>query len=253
MKILPLAAGLVLAAAPAASAQDANAWMEKLSKLAGKSFTTDMTSSVESEAMTMSMKGSYAYADAKKFAMDMAMKITNPAMGMNDPMDMKMKMVADGTTLWMEMESPMMGGQQVMKLGVDHLDKLEEMGMSMNMSGSSEMDPVAQVKELASMADFGVPKVENGKVILSGPLNEKGLENLSEASTQMGIELTDIMIVLDEKTAFPQEFALSAGDQKVVTSSFSNTKFPEEIDPSRFSYTPPEGVDVMDLGAMMGG
>ena len=255
MKRLTIVAGLLLAAAPAASAQDANAWVEKLSKLAGKAFSTDITMNVASEAMTMASEGHMSFGDKKHFAMDMKMQMTMPAMGMADPMTMSMRMVADGTTLWMDIDSPMMGGRQVMKMGVELMDKLGESGMGGmgSLSGSSEMDPVSQMMELAEMVDFGKAKVEGGRVMLSGPLNEKGMENMGEATAQLGVDITDVSLVLDEKTGFPIEFAMGTPEQKIITAQYKNPTFHDKMDMSLFAYTPPEGVTPIDMGAMMGG
>ena len=64
--------------------------------------------------------------------------------------------------------------------------------------------------------------------------------------------LRELVIVLDEKHAMPVEMRM-IGEEPLMTMRFSDYAFfaADDVDLTRYAYTPPEGVVVNDLSEMM--
>lgn len=240
------------AAALAESSPDAVKWLEKMAGTFEKAplrFGFDADSQVEQmgQTMDMNMTGKMTYADPRHVRMDLDMKISAP--GMPQAIDMSMFSVSDGTYMWMEMENPMMGGIQAMKIDLDKAGQLNQAG---GMGNPAEMDPVSQIQDLVTKYDIEVVEVSGGKVTLKGVMTEAAKQELQASGGQAeGAE--HLVLVLDESNAFPVEMRVGS-PQPTVTMRFTEVEFVDKdsLDPALFSYTPPEGVQVMDLGAMVG-
>ncbi len=247
-----LLAGALLVFAPLASAQqDAAPWFEKMAKMAGKAMEADLTLVANSPRGRLQASGRLVVGDREHFQMDMVMEIDGTAMGMQEPLKVSQTIVADGETLWIHMENPMMGGTQVMKMSLAQARKLGE-EMSMGMPGLSveggEVDMAAGIGRLQKLADFQVVSENEKTVRLSGTLNEDGAELFSGG----GMEADTISLVLDRATGFPVGMELAAGEETAMFLQLKNLRFPEKVDLTKFRYTPPEGVAVMDLALLMG-
>lgn len=259
MNKLLLPAALLLSLAPAALAQDAEkpglpeevkVWVDKIDKLVGQPAEYDLSMKVDMVAQGQKLKmdntGHIMMLDAQHMRATMNMKLTMAPM---DPMDMTLKMVSDGQTLWIESDNPMMG-KQVMKADIKHMEKLQQSGMGMG--PGSGMNQLEQVRDLFENYYHNFKVVEaDGKVEITGDISQEILESQDYAE----MELKHFRMVLDAKTGFPLETAMNDGTKDVVLIGMSNLKFlkKEDIPEDAFAYTPPEGVNVMDIGAMLGG
>jgi outer membrane lipoprotein-sorting protein len=248
--ILTLVAVAFAAPAWAESSAEAKVWLEKMGEMYGHGpFSMDYDATMQTAQMgqtvDVTMDGKVTYGDEKHMRMDLNMK-----MGMaGATMDTKMLGVADGEIMWMEVESPMMGGRQIMKVALDRMDDLAKTGGGAAMGGGS-MDPMSQVRDLAERYDFQVADVSGGRVTLTATLSDEDLKDIPQAQ---GTEDADkLALVLDEKTGVPVEVRMG-GDTPYVTMHFNNLKShePGSLPDDYFTYTPPEGAQVVDLGQMM--
>jgi outer membrane lipoprotein-sorting protein len=195
------------------------------------------------------MEGSLTRADEKHMRMAMKLKMDMGGMQMN----MDMLSVSDGELMWMDVTSPMAGGRQVMKVPLDKVSELTNVAPGMGFGSSSgSVDPVSQIHEMSRMFDLQVEGVAGGRVTLSAEMNEETRAKLNQAGADAG-EMRRFTLVLDEKTGFPLEMR-AGGEDPAMVMTFSNLEFLDRdaLPADTFTYTPPEGVPVMDLGAMMG-
>ena len=236
----------------------AQKWLEKMAAtVSGSAYSADFTMDMSMAQGGMNMKmianGSMTQKDAKHMAMTMAMTMTGlpPGSPGGGPggMQMDQKMIMNGDGMWMEMNSPMMGGRQVMKMSRATMEKMQGQmpGAAPGMGGS---DPVAQIRQMAEQFDLDVIDESGGSVTLSAErVAGAPVPGMPPAMQQ---QMGTMKLVLDGDTGFPVEMRMG-GEQPVMVMKFSNFKKLEHVDESIFEYTPPAGVRVMDMDAMMQG
>ena len=251
--LLALACLVACTTSFAASSPDAAEWLDKMAESAGGSFKTEYRAEMNQNHMGMELSltldGELLQADPKHMRSTLTMTLKNQAMP--DGMRMTVLTVADGSHAWTEME--MMGGKQVMKVSLDALHELAAGDPRLAQMKSS--DPLSQIRHMSETFDFSVTDRADGRVTLSAKMTEDGLAALGQAAPSGSAKaLSEMTLVLDEKTGFPASIAVG-GDDPMITMYFDGfetvdaASFPAEA----FSYTPPAGANVMDLGAMVGG
>jgi outer membrane lipoprotein-sorting protein len=244
----------------AESSPEARAWLEKMVSLYDRGpfsvhYSADMTvAQQQDQTMSMDMEGQMTHADPKHMRMDLSMNMTMPGAGAGS-MHMKMLTVIDGETVWMDMDNPMVGGRKVMKMSYE---QAEQSGSNMGLNNLKNMDPVSQMQEMMDKFDFQVVRDEGGKVVLSAPIDPEalaGMGQMSQMAQGQSMEDWEMVMVLDADKALPEEIRMGPKDNPVMTMRFTDWKFygAAGAPAGTFEYTPPEGVQVMDLGAMQGG
>ena len=254
--IATLLAVLVGGGALAASTAEAEKVLNKMAELVDKGpFEVDYSADLQMAAMGMPMNvtmgGHMTQTDRAHMRMTMDMSMS-PEMGDEQgSMTINVLMVSDGAVMWTEMNNPIMGGKQVMKIGLDQAKKLAESPAGMGMAQMGSMDPISQIRQLTELFDFDVTERTDGEVKLSADMTPEALAKMgipAEAASAM----TSFVMIIDEKTGFPSELHLG-GEEPLMVMRFSNFKSfdASKAEPGMFSYAPPEGVQVMDLGTMV--
>ncbi|RMH00850.1 MAG: hypothetical protein D6702_12900 [Planctomycetota bacterium] len=253
-----LTASLLLSLAPAVAAQETEkaalpqevqVWVDKIGQLVDKPVSYDMAMSMDVVAQNMPLQmtstGHVLMLDAEH--MRTTMKMTIEMEMMPEPMVMEMLTVVDGENLWVQQDNPMVG-QQIMKAKVSQMNALRDAGMGMNLSG----DQLKQVRELFEnyYGNFEVSQSEN-EVKITGDI----LKEMPGAAQLGNMDLKRFSLHLDPKTGFPSRMAMGNGEKDLMVITMSNVKFldKEKVDKKQFTYTPPEGAPVIDMGAMLGG
>ncbi len=220
---------------------DANAYLEKM--MAGyqqpfsMSFAIDMAMDQSGVKVVVDGTGDMTWSDATHSEMTMAMNMNMP--GSNAPMAMKLKTVADGTTIWTEIDNPFMG-TQVMKIPVEHA---KTMAADHGMGATFGQNPLEQLQAMQSYFDFVVTGVENGLVTLSGTLRgdaPPGFANVGNAVDHMEIVLNETTTELSRMTVGTAEVPLVT----LTVSDYQRLKT-DDVPATRFQYTPPEGAVMM--------
>lgn len=244
----------ILAAVPvvADSSPEAVAWLDKMVAASEQgTFSVNLEGEVGMSQMgqdvTASMKGSMTRKDRKHVRMNMSVNLGMQGM----QMEMQVLSVADGSTLWTEMENPMLGGKQVMKMGLDQMEALREAAGPMG-AGPGASDPLSEIRSLQDKFDFTVEDAADNLVILRGKPKPEMLEELRKEYSGPE-DVSEIRLSLDPATGFPVEMRIG-GEQPVMTMRFTDFERLDEtaIPADTFSYSPPEGVQVTDLGALAG-
>jgi outer membrane lipoprotein-sorting protein len=237
----------------AGSSPDAVQWLEKMADaMQGPykaNYQATMNVSQMGQSVSMEMNGSVLQGSPKKNKMNAEMKMQMPGMG---EMQMSMSGVSDGQFMWMEMDSAM--GKQVMKIDLDQMAQLAAAGGSPFGGNAGGMDPVSQVREMTDMFDFDGVDVGSGKVTLRAAMTQETMAKLGQSMAGAELDaLGHFVLVLDETSAFPAEMRVGPDAAPLMVMEFSGYEQLDSVDESAFSYTPPPGAQVMDLGAMVGG
>ncbi len=251
---LLLGAFLILLAAPALaeSSPEAQKWLEKLISIYDRGplkvdYDADLDLSAIGQPMSGSMKGRLVQADRSHSRVELELDMSSSAGMPEEGTSMSILVVTDGTTVWTEMESAAAGGRQVTKVSLADLAELGDSG-GLGISPTN-MDPVAQLETLTRTMDFEIVESAGGTVTLEGKVTAETRANLSMLAAP-GVD--GFIIVIDEQTGFPVQVR-AAGEKPFVTMHFRNLEFVDaaSLTPGLFDYTPPDGVPVMDLGAMV--
>ena len=241
-----LAVFAIVGSAWAETPADAQQWVDKMRQAYSKTplsvgYSAEMNTNSLGQPMTVALDGESIHKDATHMNMKLAVKMT---MG-TESVDMKVLQVSDGKTMWMEMDNPLMGGKQVLKVSVDQAGQIA--AAAGGILGASA-DPVSQIRDLADKFDFRLVGTEGGLVTLSATMTEKAQADLKDA-LPLAEAMREMIVVLDEKTAAPKEMRLG-GATPFLTVRIASFKHLESVDPALFQYTPAEGVQVLDFDAM---
>ncbi len=249
-----LAVALIIPLTPSAyadSTPDAVQWLEKLLSIYDRGpFKVDYTATLDLSAMGQplagNMKGSITQGDRTHSRMSLELTM-NGIPGLSaEPITMRVLNVIDGTTVWSEMENPALGGVQITKVALDQAQALNKSTGGMS---PASLDPVAQLRALTETMDFEVVGKGDGEVTLRGKITGETREKLSTLTSS---DADAFIFLLDQRTGFPKEVR-AEGEKPFISMSFSDFEFiaKDKLPAGVFEYTPAEGQQVMDLGAMM--
>ncbi len=233
------------------STPEATEWLEKLLSLYDRGpFKVGYTATLDLNAMGQplsgNMKGDITQGDRTHSRMSLELQMNGIPGLSNEPITMRILNVIDGATIWSEMENPALGGVQVTKVALDQAEALSKSTGGMN---PASLDPVAQLRALTETMDFAVVSKGDGEVTLRGKITEATRAKLSTLTTS---DVDTFLFRLDERTGFPKEVR-AEGEKPFITMTFNNLEFIDQnkLPAGIFEYTPAEGLQVMDLGAMM--
>jgi len=245
---------LMIVAAPAGAQDDAAGWLEKM--ITGKAtehykvrLAADLNIAQEGMEAVVKMKGSLNHASATRFHAAFEMDMTMGGVAMV----MKTTTVADGENLWIEVDSPMMGGKTVLHGSTDDLKKLDSASdANMGGLGSLGQDPIEHITAMIGELDITLEGVEDGRVTLRADVTDENRSGLGDLG-KLGNGLQYITLVLDEKKAMPLRLEIG-GEQPLLTMNFTDYEFfgAGQVIDSDYAYTPPDGVPVRDIGTMFG-
>jgi hypothetical protein len=161
----------------------------------------------------------------------------------------------------------MMGQKQVMKMDVAQAAKMQEQmmpGMPAGlggMGGGQQSDPRKAIETYNKMFALDLKgKEKSGDTevyVLEGQLNEEMAKKFKGAPANVMADFAAMMsgarLKFGVKDGFQRSLELFDKDNKVwMTQSYSNVKLNDPIDDATFTYTPAEGVNVMDMTQMLG-
>ncbi len=250
---LLLGAFLIFSAWPAAAddSSEARAWVEKLLSIYDQeSFQVAYEARLEMSSLGQPMSGTLtgrlAQADRGRSRMQLSFEMPPPPENPDGGMELSLLTVKDGTTVWTEMHNPAFGGKQVTRVSLAEVEKLRRSAAGAGMDPAS-IDPFAQLENLTGKLEFEVLERSGGKVTLRGVIPEEARAELGMLALP-GID--GFIFVLDEKTGFPDQIRAD-GDPPFITMDFRDLKLGAKLPAELFEYTPPEGLPVTDLGAML--
>jgi len=245
---------LSIVTAPLGAQDNAADWLQKMAARTAEGhykfrFKADMNVAEQGMQAKVNIDGSMNYVSAERFhtAFDVNMDMGGMVMAM------KMKTVADGANFWLEIDSPMMGGKQVMTGTTGQLEKLAAMGgADLSGLGGLGQDPIEEIRSLAEKFALKVTGTESGRVTLYAAVTPEQLAELGDIAA-LGDRLDSVTLVLDETEALPLQLQMGA-EQPFMTIDFVDYEFfgAADVNETDYAYTPPEGVAVNDVGTMLG-
>jgi len=248
---------LVVFSAPGAvragSSPAASEWLDKLAAVYGKTpfefrYEADLRVSQMGQMTDIKIHGHSTQGGERRVRIETTMEM--PAPGSDAKLSMSVTAVSDGEVFWIEADNPMTGARQAMKIPLETLEKLADVHpMARNLS---KMDPLAQIEEAARMFDFDVKGQTPQSVTLRAPLTGEALERAR--ATFEGIDpssLEQLTLVLNAANGFPQEIRLGSDSASAMKMRFFDLRFLDAGTAGSFSYAPPDGMAVVDLGALL--
>ncbi len=237
-------------------------WLDKMAKISGQPVRYNMRMEMTMEAMAMEMTS-----EMEIFMLDnmhlvsSGVTIVESELMPGGRQEIHMKTVLDGKNIWIEVVTPMpkeLGGgesTQVMKIGLDQMDKLGQMaGLGSQFGGFmdlTDMDIASRMREMFDLyyRDISVVETEGG-VVMEGRISD----DLMDLPGMEMLDLEEFRIELDPKTAFPMSMVMGVGGSETMKIVMSGVSFPDpkKINKKNFVYTPPDGAAVIDLGMMLG-
>ena len=245
-------ASLALIASFSSAGDDAEKWLEKVAAVYAKApltidYRADMDINQMGMQMNSKMSGTITFKDKKHQRMELKVKMN---MGGND-MDMTMTTVNDGKTMWVDSNMPMM--RQVSKMDLTEAEEMmKEAGLG-NMAGGG-MSMGQLVESMKESMDVTVASIKDGKVTLNAVYKEMKVDPESPMAPAVAQRQdTRMVMILDEKNIFPMEmqmFTPKDAEKAGMVMHMENLKYVKEADlpADVFSFTPPEGVQVIDMG-----
>ena len=219
----------------AESSPEAQKWLDKLQTVFEKgSFTLEFSGSLAAASVGEgTLEGNITYGDPTHSKARIVLELAAPEGSGGDAAKMQLLSVQDGTSKWDEVE--MLGAYQVTRA------PLEAAG------ATAGLDPVSQLRQVSQSLDFEVHQVAEGRVELAAALDDTTRRSLGQLGSIPGVH--GFVLALDEKTGHPLEFR-AQGDPPAVRMVFEELTFVDRssLDDKTFSYEPPAGAQVLDLG-----
>ena len=246
---------LALGACLTMAGEDADKWLEKMAAVYAKApLSADYTADMDIEQMGMKMhskmSGKIIFKDTKHQRMELNVEMDMGGRKMN----MTMNTINDGKTMWIDTSMPM--GRQVSKMDLDQADQMmKDAGFGSMAGGGLSMDKI--VESMKESMDVTVESVKDGKVTLSATYKEVNIEASNPMAGAMSErQNTRMVMVLDEKNIFPLQMSMfipKDAEKAGIVMNMTNLKYLKESDipEGTFSFSPPEGVPVIDIGAQM--
>ena len=160
------------------------------------------------------------------------------------PMEAKTLSVFDGIYLYTQTET--MGQTVAMKMKLDDVQ--------IGQGGMTPLGPKAMFEQLRKTFEVAVAPEEqvNGRDAYVLEMTPKAVPGQAAPPAGFG----KMKLYLDKETGVTLKMVMSdQAGSPIMTQTYKNVKINPTVEPSRFVYTPPPGVTVMDMsqmGAMMG-
>ncbi len=250
-------------AAPTTDQSSTEYWLNRMVENVGRAseFDMQMTMDMAAMQMKMTMSGHMLIGDQRHMSGSMAMDMDMP-MVPSGKQHMDMVFIGDGTDMWIEIEmtpNPMGGEEpmvQVVKMSFEVIEKMGaeatgSMGFNMGFDPTAS-DMAAQAAEMfqTMFTDVSV-EVKDGNGHLTGAVDTSD-SAMGQQFKMLGIDR--FTYVVDGKTGYPVLTTMGNEEGEVMRQEISNLKFHnfKKMDMKAFKYQVPEGVNVMDMSAMLG-
>lgn len=253
--LLTMSLGIASSSSAAADRDTSDYWIEKLVTYYAESapytlvYGMEMQIEQQGTKVGITASGDILYAGAEQVRANIDMKMAMELLP--EPMKMSMKMVHDGEFIWTEMENPMAGGTQVMKMSAEAAREMQAnsgLGSGIN---SDQLDPASQAKMLSEMMELEVASIADGIVRLEGALTDEVKAQLGDGAQLLSGEedLGRVVLILDEKTGAMRRMTMGDPVKPFITMNYEDMKLiPKgDLPADAFTYVPPEGVTVRDL------
>lgn len=161
-------------------------------------------------------------------------------------------------------ESNLLGQAMVMKMDLKHMGGVGGGGAMMGgmnpLSNETSIDPrsfVQFLQESPEVKYLGKQDLEGDEVLgFELPLDEELRKTFDSGGqlTQMGLKPEKVQMMISPKDGFPRLWQVVDAQDKPLTSMiYRNVRLNPALPADRFSYTPAEGAQVMDMTALAGG
>ena len=214
--------------------------LDKTASVLQQPFECDFALNITAEEGNVRGSGHIAYFSPRMFAGDLKVTVQAPGqMGGGG----NLKVVADDSYVFFEVQSPDMPGTQAFKISLDMFEDMTSRfeDMSESMGGSTE--GIESFSDFLSQLNFQKAELKNGTTQLT-----THLDDVIPAGLPFSLKLA---LDLDSRTAFPKRLKLDGGSDFSLMFLTNKVDFPRKLKESQFQYQAPQGVTVVDLTAML--
>lgn len=218
-----------------------------------KNMAADMTQSMDMGGMMMTQKGKMQLLVPDEFRLEMTMEV----------MGQKMQVLAvrAGKTMYTETRGTP-AGTMVMKMDIEQMEKQTGQapggmgGGGGQMMGGNPREELKHLRGLAGLKYLGTEKIGDvDTYVFEVPWKSMVGENTAALQAQqpggMQLNFDKVKIYLGQKHGITRKTLMFTPEGKEVFSVLmENVKINQGIDPKAFAYTPPAGVEVIDMTEM---
>lgn len=212
-----------------------------------QTWSADYVQTMNIKGQEMTMRGQIKF----RLPAEMRVEMELPMMGHAG--SSLMVLGRDGV-LWQDM---IVGGQRrVIKMDMNAVaEQLGPQAAPLARNPADQMDPRAQLQELQRNFDLTVlPATElHGQVmqVLEGVWKESVLTNQQNIAASKMFRRLRMYLGQEDGFVHKTEMYPPEGEQPGLAQEFQNLKFNEDFADALFTYTVPDGVQVMDMSEMM--
>ena len=232
---------LLVAGSAPVGAESASHWLETSLRFfergpSAAGVSLSIQSGEGDQAAIVSAGGSVTYGDATHMRVSMWMTLLRTG---KPSQELNVLMVADGETLWTEIESPD-AGVQVTKESLEQ----QERGSS-SLGGLAPADPLAQFRNAQELFDFEVAEEGAHQVVLRGKL-KPGVENQLAQLSEMAGQPATVLLALDPESGAPLRMEVTAGALFRMDLSIEKLTLLDAavLTDGTFAYQPPAGASL---------
>lgn len=202
-------------------------------------YELEMKSSGFGQEGDLHIKSTNVFKDMQHLRMSFDMKMIRGG----QKMEVAGLLVANGDILWMEQKVPAQGMHMVAKANVADLPKMTQ-GMS-----PEEFNPDRLLRAINKL-DLKTDKQEGVFTLLTGKMNQEFLQTMPGFENMTDVLDLPVVVKVHTKNSFPFSMTIEeTATQNYTFTIFSVSEPDAEALKKALSFTPPEGVQVMDMTA----
>lgn len=208
----------------------------------------ELTMEIRGSQQLMTAKGVVKTLDENHFAVDFTYRSPKP--GVEDAyVENRLFTVADGKRMWIEGQSPL--GRQVFYLPIQRRKQMQAGVFQLGYGPYDEIHPLKAIVRLAALSDMKKVGEKDGKLHYRGLLNEQGKAEIVVPGGMVP-DLDRFQLWLDAETSRPLELRFGNSAADIILTTYQSMTAPQKFTPETFEYTPPEGIEPVDMALLLG-
>jgi hypothetical protein len=253
--VLALAGVIVVATMVSAEpSPEAAEWLDRLEHVYDKGpfslrYETEVNVLRAGLQQSIKTQGRSFQAGRKRFRFEVSMETITS--GADSSTTTKMIGTSDSEVFWLEVNNVTKGRRRVFRMPMDRLEAALQRNHPIAQN-VSRMDPVSQIRKLATMFDFEVGGRSENSITLVAEVTDEVRGQAGKTIPGDPSKLEEVTITFDTRTQFPTE-ARFGEETPVMWIGITEFEYLDAIDEAVFRYEPPEGVDVVNLGDRLKG
>ena len=253
--VLALAGVIVVATTVSAEpSPEAVEWLDRLEHVYDKGpfslrYETEVNVLRAGLQQSIKTRGRASQAGRKQFRFEVSMETVTS--GSDSGTTMNMIGASDGEVFWLEVDNVTTGRRRVFRMPTDKLENAVQRNHPIAQN-ISRMDPVSQIRKLATMFEFEIGGRTENSITLVAEVTDEVRGQVGKTIPGDPSKLEEVTITFDTRTEFPTEVRFCE-ETPVMWIGITEFEYLDAVDEAVFRYEPPEGVDVVNFGDSLKG